>query len=332
MRVIMKAPPGPPPRPGLAWREETSRWYRPEARRSATGVAEEVPSSLPSLIAALSHALEQVGTDHPEAESLREDLKAARSQLAEREGISSTTHFVPAVGYRVPAWDWDMAARTLNFDVQGFASRAFGSNIPGLVAVITEVSPMTAAEGVFVRVDLEDADHRSIGMLQRSIYHDGSELVVHHDLFELSPSAQGRGIAKDLLDHAETEYLKQGVARIELNANLKVGGYAWARQGFDVRSDSELREVKNALKPALERLAASRGLDRGQTLDLWDELVDLDHMWELAEWNPLHDTPGAHLGKQILLGSSWPAVKMLDPQNEGYQVGLAYRRARQEDM
>ena len=31
IQTIMKAPPGPPPRPGLEWKEETSRWIRPDA-------------------------------------------------------------------------------------------------------------------------------------------------------------------------------------------------------------------------------------------------------------------------------------------------------------
>ena len=37
-----KAPPGPPPRPGLEWRERTSRWIRPN---SGTAVVEDSPSS-----------------------------------------------------------------------------------------------------------------------------------------------------------------------------------------------------------------------------------------------------------------------------------------------
>ena len=32
-RRVVKAPPGPPPREGLAWREQTHRWFRPEETR-----------------------------------------------------------------------------------------------------------------------------------------------------------------------------------------------------------------------------------------------------------------------------------------------------------
>ena len=33
---LMKSPPGPPPRPGLEWKEETSRWIRPEEAAAAS--------------------------------------------------------------------------------------------------------------------------------------------------------------------------------------------------------------------------------------------------------------------------------------------------------
>lgn len=43
-RLLMKAPPGPPPRPGLEWREETSRWIRPK-----TGKVKKVESPVTSV-------------------------------------------------------------------------------------------------------------------------------------------------------------------------------------------------------------------------------------------------------------------------------------------
>ena len=33
---LVKAPPGPPPRPGLKWKDQTHRWTRPEEKREAT--------------------------------------------------------------------------------------------------------------------------------------------------------------------------------------------------------------------------------------------------------------------------------------------------------
>jgi len=74
-------------------------------------------------------------------------------------------------------------------------------------------------------------------LLQRD--HEG-KLVAVHSNFELKSDLQAGGIAKDLMVAQLAEYERMGVDKIELSANLDVGGYAWARYGFKAKRPGDL--------------------------------------------------------------------------------------------
>lgn len=57
------------------------------------------------------------------------------------------------------------------------------------------------------------------------------ELIVNHDYFELPNSLQGDGLGKELLKKSLEQYDEIGVDAITLQANIAVGGYAWAKYG-----------------------------------------------------------------------------------------------------
>jgi hypothetical protein len=61
---------------------------------------------------------------------------------------------------------------------------------------------------------------------------DGA-LSVSHDLFSLDQAYQGQGLGSAFNRGMEPWYRKQGVSTITLHANLDVGGYAWAKAGYD---------------------------------------------------------------------------------------------------
>ena len=83
-RLLMKSPPGPPPRKGLEWKEETHRWIRPEEEsqvESSTGVFQSLSEhevSDEDLSRVISSMLD-------ENKSIREDLKGPYSDNALRE-------------------------------------------------------------------------------------------------------------------------------------------------------------------------------------------------------------------------------------------------------
>lgn len=60
-----------------------------------------------------------------------------------------------------------------------------------------------------------------------------NETTVYHTLLKLEPAYQGQGFAELFNAQAEAAYRAAGVQSIQLHANITVGGYAWARQGYD---------------------------------------------------------------------------------------------------
>jgi GNAT superfamily N-acetyltransferase len=76
------------------------------------------------------------------------------------------------------------------------------------------------------------------GMARRIYSFESGKLVVEHDLFKLNAASQGHGISSRFLAASEEFYRKLGVEQINIHANIDVGGYAWAKAGFDWRSKS----------------------------------------------------------------------------------------------
>lgn len=81
-------------------------------------------------------------------------------------------------------------------------------------------------------------DGLKVGYFKRHFYtDDDGKLVANHEELFLDPQYQGRGLADRFNSHAISKYQKYGVDRIELEAAADVGGYAWARQGFRLKTD-----------------------------------------------------------------------------------------------
>ena len=97
------------------------------------------------------------------------------------------------------------------------------------------------------------ADGRRVGMFARSYSYDADELLVaHHDLLDLDGDVQGQGFAEAFNSHLEAWYRASGVDRIELTANIDVGGYAWARAGYDYATEAEAYKMSLRLQQWIE--------------------------------------------------------------------------------
>lgn len=84
-----------------------------------------------------------------------------------------------------------------------------------------------------------DADGKHVGEFTREIdkQTDGSYRV-HHDMLKLAPEAQGRGFGTAFFEHSISEYKKHPEIReVTVLAGDLVGGYQWARRGFDFTID-----------------------------------------------------------------------------------------------
>lgn len=136
--------------------------------------------------------------------------------------------------------------------------------------------------------------------------------TVYNEYFKVDESHQGYGFAAALTANLEDLYRRRGVISIKVSANIDVGGYAWAKLGFDFKipgqgraflqqmkgrtSDKEIRHQINALlerdrrgDPVTPIELAMIGYDQRQVIG--------DH----EDW----------FGKEFMLGTSWGGSRIL---------------------
>jgi hypothetical protein len=155
-------------------------------------------------------------------------------------------------------------------------------------------------------------DGQEVGHFDREISANGT---VYHAEFEIDRLWQKGGFGSRFYQHSEDAYVKMGISTVRLLANKDVGGYAWARMGFDFMEPIALKSFS---KPALYWWRKEVG-------ESGPEPPKIEHAWDLAAMT----TPnGVRVGKNALLGESWQAIKVLKPSDEGYTVGQIYYRAK----
>ena len=177
----------------------------------------------------------------------------------------------------------------------------------------------------------DSSTEASVGHMSRRFEKDkDGNILVYHKSFEIDKEAQGKGIASDMNENVEKEYEKLGVDFIKLNANANVGGYAWARQGYDFESDYDRERTEQRFIVILGYLYNDAGVfDKREYDGYVDEIKSFKHSWEFASWNPSYrEDDSENLGKTLLLGQQWDGVKSLDKKSIGYQIGKAYFAAK----
>jgi len=145
---------------------------------------------------------------------------------------------------------------------------------------------------------------------------------VEHDYFYINPEYQGKGIATRANQKFFDLYRENGMSRVTLQANADVGGYTWAKQGFDwdVRrydpSDSARKSNFRAMKQMLrkaEKFSSIKevGYDVGPS-DFYNSLrQDYPNEWPTPlEIAMTGHTKGAKTwpGKEAMLGDDWFGV------------------------
>jgi hypothetical protein len=84
------------------------------------------------------------------------------------------------------------------------------------------------------------------------------KLEVKHEAFTLFPMFQEKGVAADINEHVEKEYEQLGVHSIDLTANADIGGYAWARQGYDFKNLTERKKIRKRFIDQIYQLSKGR--------------------------------------------------------------------------
>lgn len=112
-------------------------------------------------------------------------------------------------------------------------SRVFdGFEHAGLRARVTATGDLDSARTVNGVIDNVETGE-TVGRFTRETDDSYGVNGVYHDMLKLEPDYQGRGFGTAFFEHSVQEYKKLGYTRIRVQAADRVGGYQWARRGFD---------------------------------------------------------------------------------------------------
>ncbi len=124
---------------------------------------------------------------------------------------------------------------------------------------------------------------------------DNGAKYVDHELFQLDRQLQGKGVSRQVFKALYEQYRVAGVERIELYANIDVGGYAWARYGFCVRDRNEAISAIHFSALTAKQEKRIMGLIDG-------------HFNASSDPFPMNKIARLPYGKKALLGSDWEGV------------------------
>ncbi|MFD0819723.1 hypothetical protein ACFQ0D_15725, partial [Micromonospora zhanjiangensis] len=178
----------------------------------------------------------------------------------------SATDLIPRTDAEASAWDG--AIRTALADrVGGFEHGGMRSRID----LLDDRQVTVYRDAVVMRPDVVHPEHGLVGNvvieLRRTV--DG-EVVARYVTFHMSDRLQGHGFIGAFTRDLEGWFADSGVARIEVRAASTVGGYAWARAGFDWAPGQSHRaeQVLDRLRNELDRL---------------DDDIALVHRWQAGD-------------------------------------------------
>lgn len=87
---------------------------------------------------------------------------------------------------------------------------------------------------------------RTLDLEHKIAYHNGLEII--------DPENQGQGIGLRFFMSSLEQYEKHGIQSIDMYANSQIGGYFWARVGFQLSSAEAGLVVRRSLEETLEEL------------------------------------------------------------------------------
>jgi len=188
----------------------------------------------------------------------------------------------------------------------GFDFDQFNQTMNALVAAdnITFRSRILSAGYGTISMELTGANAKGeIFDLSRNFMLHKGQRTVKHEYFKIPKDLQGKGISKKVFQALYEQYQNAKVERIEVFANIDIGGYTWARYGFSFKNEVDRRMIVNRAQRAFS----------GKTLDAFN-----------AFWATVKDVPVFPLqaftqtpwGKKVLLGSNWDGYIDLTDANQ----------------
>ena len=170
--------------------------------------------------------------------------------------------------------------------------------------------------------ELRDSSGEHVGNFDRSlcIPKDSSEKpFAYTDFIKLKEDQQGKGTARTLMANSFAQCRELGIDEMKLTAAITVGGYAWARYGFELDLSKSPDQKLQRFREQIEKRCDLLKLDE-PTRDLVRILIQSEDprmVWALADLAQPTEWKGQQvsLGKALLLGNSWSGtLKLEDPQ------------------
>jgi len=158
---------------------------------------------------------------------------------------------------------WEMHSEELYGKIFGDMSKEDVENMFLLPGTQTDfnVSFSDTAYGTkaVVHGSWQTENGEKVAIFQRTFYVTKTgERIVHNDSLQFYSDFQNRGLATSLYDRQIGQLRKAGFDSIELDANISIGRYAWARKGFDYADPGRLDSVNLKFRRwARERFARS---------------------------------------------------------------------------
>jgi hypothetical protein len=129
-----------------------------------------------------------------------------------------------------------------------------------------------------------EQDGKEIGTYQRDINLKDNKAFSAY--FQLKKNAQGGNVGKKLLAANVAMYQKLGLDKVEVTANIDVGGYAWAKYGY-VPTQSSWRDLSSDLRNKLgdkRDRASHTASGSGYTPESWDQIGEHDQSQIETAW------------------------------------------------
>jgi hypothetical protein len=199
-------------------------------------------------------------------------------------------------------------------DIAAAVEGAYGSR--GLKVAVTQAR-VTARNMQYHADVLDPKSGRKVGTITRYMErnNDTDELMAVHSFLELDRAVQGSGFAEQFNRNLYDWYRRSGVAYVDVHADIDVGGYAWATQGYEFRDRDVARDFLHNAEAALRRMrGVPVGLTEAQMIDL-DRFVDDMKAGRIpisapaiARFGRLPGQGGKKAmwpGKWLMLGSDW---------------------------
>ena len=128
----------------------------------------------------------------------------------------------------------------------------------------------------------------------------------YHDLLSLKDSFQGKDTAKTVLRNNFRLYDELGMDHVDLTAAITVGGYAWARYGWQLKdNDWNHENINKQVEKRLKELDLKPSTRK--TLRKLLKSNDPKKLWTISDMRQtvIKDGKETTLGKALLLGTNW---------------------------